>query len=51
MTNEIWKGSGLLAKLAEVGQSSAGAWKEVQQGAQSAWNDLEQGFQGASREF
>ncbi len=39
------------AKLAEVGQSSAEAWKDVQQGAQSAWDDLEQAFQDASREF
>ncbi len=39
------------AKLAEVGQSSAEAWKDVQQGAQSAWEDLDQAFQGASREF
>ena len=39
------------AKLAEVGQSSAEAWKDAQQGAQSAWNDLEQAFQDASREF
>ena len=39
------------AKLAEVGQSSAEAWKDVQQGAQSAWDGLEQAFQDASREF
>ena len=39
------------ARLAEVGQSSAEAWKDVQQGAQSAWDDLEQAFQDASREF
>ena len=39
------------AKLAEVKQSSAEAWKEVQQGAQSAWDDLEQAFQDASRNF
>jgi TolA-binding protein len=38
-------------KLAEVGQSSAEAWKDVQQGAQAAWDDLEQAFQDASREF
>ena len=39
------------AKLAEVKQSSAEAWKDVQHGAQSAWDDLEQAFQDASREF
>ncbi len=39
------------AKLAEVGKSSAGAWKDVQKGAQSAWDDLEKSFQDASREF
>jgi TolA-binding protein len=39
------------AKLAEVKQSSAEAWKEVQQGAQSAWDDLEQAYQDASRKF
>ena len=39
------------AKLAEVGQSSAEAWKDVQQGAQSAWAELDQAIQDASREF
>ena len=39
------------AKLAEVGQSSAEAWKDVQQGAQSAWDELEKAVQDASREF
>jgi TolA-binding protein len=39
------------AKLAEVGKSSAEAWKDVQQGAQSAWDELERAFQDASREF
>jgi hypothetical protein len=38
-------------KLAEVGHSSAEAWKDVKQGAQSAWDDLEKAFQDASREF
>jgi TolA-binding protein len=39
------------AKLAEVGHSSAEAWKDVKQGAQSAWDDLEKAFQDASDEF
>ena len=39
------------AKLAEVGQSSAEAWKDVQQGAQSAWDELDKAFHDASREF
>ena len=39
------------AKLAEVGQSSAEAWKDVQQGAQSAWEDLDKAFHEASGEF
>ena len=39
------------AKLAEVGQSSAEAWKDVQQGAQSAWAELDKAIQDASREF
>ena len=39
------------AKLAEVGQSSAEAWKDVQKGAQSAWDELDKAFQDASREF
>ena len=39
------------AKLAEVGHSSAEAWKDVQQGAQSAWDELEKAFHDASREF
>ena len=39
------------AKLTEVKQSGAAAWKDVQQGAQSAWDDLEQAFKDAAREF
>ena len=39
------------AKLTEVGQSSAEAWKDVQQGAQSAWDELDKAFQDASNEF
>ena len=39
------------AKLAEVGHSSAEAWKDVKQGAQTAWDDLEKAFQDASDEF
>jgi TolA-binding protein len=39
------------AKLAEVGDSSAEAWKDVQKGAKSAWDELEKAFHDASREF
>jgi LPS O-antigen subunit length determinant protein (WzzB/FepE family) len=39
------------AKLAEIGQSSAEAWKDVQKGAQSARDDLDKAFRDASREF
>ena len=39
------------AKLAEVGHSSAEAWKDVQKGAQSAWDELDKAFHEASREF
>jgi len=39
------------AKLAEVADSTAMAWKDVQKGAQAAWDDLEQAFREASSEF
>ena len=39
------------AKLAEVGHSSAEAWKDVQKGAQSAWDELDKAFRDASQEF
>jgi LPS O-antigen subunit length determinant protein (WzzB/FepE family) len=39
------------AKLAEVGHSSAEAWKDVKKGAQSAWDELDKAFRDASREF
>lgn len=39
------------AKLADVSNSSAEAWKDIQKGAQSAWEDLEKAFQEASREY
>ena len=39
------------AKLAEVGHSSAEAWKDVRKGAQSAWDELDKAFRDASREF
>lgn len=39
------------AKLAEIGQSSAEAWKDVQKGAQSAWDELDKAFHDAAREF
>ena len=38
-------------KLAEVGHSSAEAWKDVRKGAQSAWDELDKSFREASREF
>jgi len=39
------------AKLAEVSESSAEAWKDLQKGAQAAWNDMDKAFSEASREF
>jgi hypothetical protein len=39
------------AKLTEVSQASAEAWKDVQKGAQSAWDELDKAFRDASREF
>ena len=39
------------AKLAEVGASSAEAWKDVRKGAQSAYDDLDKAFRDASKEF
>jgi chromosome segregation ATPase len=39
------------AKLAEVRDSSAEAWKDIKQGAQSAWDELDKAFRDASREF
>ena len=39
------------ANLAEVGHSSAEAWKDVKKGAQSAWDELDKAFRDASREF
>jgi hypothetical protein len=38
-------------KLAEVGHSSAEAWKDVQKGAQSAWDELDKAFREAAKEF
>ena len=38
-------------KLAEVGHSTAEAWKDVQKGAQSAYDDLDKSFRDASRKF
>ena len=38
-------------KLAEVGRSSAEAWKDLRKGAQSAWDELDKAFRDASREF
>jgi len=39
------------AKLAEVGRSSAEAWKDVQKGAQSAWDELDKAFRDAAGKF
>ena len=39
------------AKLAEVGHSSAEAWKDVQKGALSAYDDLDKAFRDAAKEF
>ncbi len=39
------------AKLTEVSQSSAEAWKDVQKGAQSAWDEVDKAFRDASQEF
>ena len=39
------------AKLTEVGQSSAEAWKDVQKGAQSAYDDLDKAIRDAAKEF
>lgn len=39
------------AKLAEVSNSNAEAWKDIQKGAQSAWEDLEKALREASREY
>ena len=39
------------AKSAEIGDSSAEAWKDVRKGAQSAYDDLDKAFRDASREF
>jgi TolA-binding protein len=40
-----------LAKLAEVGRSSAEAWKDVEKGAKSAWAELDKALREASSEF
>lgn len=40
-----------IATLAEVGRSSAEAWKDIQQGAQATWEDLDKAFREASRDF
>ena len=39
------------AKLAELGHSSAEAWKDVQKGAQAAYDDLDKAFRDAAKEF
>jgi len=39
------------AKLAELRESSAEAWKDIQKGAQSAWDDLDKAFHDVSHEF
>jgi len=39
------------AKLVEIRDSSAEAWKDLRKGAQAAWEDLDKAFRDASREF
>lgn len=39
------------AKLTEVKDSSAEAWKDLQKGAQAAWEDMDKAFHAASHEF
>jgi Skp family chaperone for outer membrane proteins len=51
MTELETKRDAARAKLAEVGRSSAEAWKDVRKGAQSAWDDLDKAFRDASREY
>ena len=45
------KRNAAFAKLAEVGRSSAEAWKDIQKGAQSAWAELDKALHEASSEF
>ena len=45
------KRDAVLAKLAEVGHSTAEAWKDAQEGAQAAWDELDKAFRQAAREF
>ena len=51
MANLETKRDAARAKLAEIGASSAEAWKDVQKGAQSAWDELDQAFRVAAQEF
>lgn len=51
MANLETKRDAARVKLAEIGASSAEAWKDVQKGAQSAWDELDQAFRDASQEF
>jgi len=39
------------AKLVEIRDSSAEAWKDLRKGAQLAWEDLDKAFRDASQEF
>jgi TolA-binding protein len=39
------------ARLAEVSNSSAEAWKDIHKGTQSAWDELDKAVLDASREF
>jgi len=39
------------AKLAELGNATAGAWEEMQKGAKSAWDELNKAYQEAAKEF
>jgi LPS O-antigen subunit length determinant protein (WzzB/FepE family) len=51
MANLETKRDAARAKLAEIGASSAEAWKDVQKGAQSAWDELDQAVRDAAKEF
>jgi len=39
------------AKLGEVSQSTAEAWKDVRKGALAAWDELDKSFRDAAKEF
>ena len=45
------KREAVLARSAEVGHSTAEAWKDAKEGAQAAWDELDKAFRQAAREF